>query len=349
MYKIYQTWIELPKKRYTGSVSGKFLFDKGMQNNDVRPLKFSLKPFNYHKNQIHWGSKFLAEVLCGIWLSGILFVWKINSIWVGILMSFFEAILLGALQGLAEFLPISSSGHLQIAEHLLHLKEVPLLFDILLHLATLAAVCLVFYKTIARLFAVLGRFIIRKSKLEDKEDLQMIAALLIATVVTGVFGLLLKDWVKTLNIKVIPVCFIITGAVLFLSEKIQIKKNLAVPSLFGAFIIGLAQGIGVTPGISRSGSTISAALFTGLSRERAGEFSFLLSIPAILAAFILELKSADTLSVAVPPVSLIGGMLTAFVVGFFSLKFLLKLINGGKLGFFAYYLIPAGILLLIFL
>ena len=99
------------------------------------------------------------------------------------------------------------------------------------------------------------------------------------------------------------------------------------------------------PGISRSGSTIAAALLTGVSREKAGEYSFLLSIPAILAAFIFEVKSADIISGSVGAAALAAGMLTAFIVGFFALTFLLKLIKKGKLGLFAYYLIPAGIIL----
>ena len=120
---------------------------------------------------------------------------------------------------------------------------------------------------------------------------------------------------------------------------------MAVPSVVQAVIIGAAQGIGVLPGISRSGSTIAAALLTGLNRERAGEYSFLLSIPAILAAFIFELKSADTITGSISGAALAAGMLTAFAVGLFSLLFLLKLIRKGKLGLFAYYLIPAGVML----
>ena len=132
---------------------------------------------------------------------------------------------------------------------------------------------------------------------------------------------------------------------LLLSAKIQPKKNVSVPSLLQAAIIGAAQGIGVLPGISRSGSTIAAALLTGVDREKAGEYSFLLSIPAILAAFIFELKSADTISGSIGAAALIAGMATAFIVGLFALTFLLTLIRKGKLGIFAYYLIPAGIAL----
>ena len=253
-------------------------------------------------------------------------------------MSIFQAIILGAVQGLAEFLPISSSGHLGIVEYFFKQEDLPILFDILLHVATLAAVCTVFAKRIAGLFCVLGRFIIRKSKPEDKDDLMMIAAIIVATAVTGVI-----DWVKAIDIRLIPLFFIITGLLLIASSKIKHNKPAKNVTLLTAAITGLAQGIGVIPGISRSGSTISASLFAGLDREKAGEFSFLLSIPAILAAFILELKSADNLLAGVSPISLIAGMISAFVVGYFSLRFLLKLIKNGKLMYFAFYLIPLGI------
>ena len=260
-------------------------------------------------------------------------------------MTILQAIMLGAIQGIAEFLPISSSGHLAVAEYFLGHTEVPIIFDILLHLATLGAVCIVFYKQIGRLLAVLGRFIIRKHTEADAQDLRLIAALLISTAITGVIGIVLKDFVQAKNPLFIALCFIITGIVLFVSGRLQSKKNMAVPSVVQAVIIGAAQGIGVLPGISRSGSTIAAALLTGLNRERAGEYSFLLSIPAILAAFIFELKSADTITGSISGAALAAGMLTAFAVGLFSLLFLLKLIKKGKLGLFAYYLIPAGAVL----
>lgn len=264
-------------------------------------------------------------------------------------MTILQAIILGAIQGLAEFLPISSSGHLAIAEYFFKQEDLPILFDILLHLATLAAVCTVFAKKIGRLFCVLGRWCTRKSKPEDSADLKMILAIIIATAITGIFGIVLKNWVKNIDVRIIPIFFIVTGIVLILSSYIKPKKKLKTPSLISALIVGAAQGIGVIPGISRSGSTISASLFTGIDRETAGEFSFLLSIPAILAAFILEVKSADTLLAGASPSALLAGMITAFVVGFFSLKFLLGLVKKGKLMYFAFYLIPVGIGLSIYL
>ncbi len=258
-------------------------------------------------------------------------------------MTILQAIILGAIQGLAEFLPISSSGHLAIAEYFFKQESLPILFDILLHIATLAAVCTVFAKKIARLFCVLGRYITGKQKPEDKEDIKMIRAIILATSVTGVIGIILKDWVKNIDVKIVPFFFIVTGFVLILSSFIKPKNQKKEPSIISALAVGAAQGIGVIPGISRSGSTISASLFSGLTRETAGEFSFLLSVPAILAAFILELKSADTLLVGISIPALVAGMTSAFIVGFFSLKFLLGLIKKGKLVYFSFYLIPLGI------
>ena len=138
-------------------------------------------------------------------------------------MTIIQAILLGAVQGVAEFLPISSSGHLAVAEYFLGHTDVPIIFDILLHIATLGAVCIVFYKQIWRLLTVLGRVIIRKNTIEDSGDLKLIGALLISTIVTGVIGIVLKDIVQAKNMLFIAVCFIITGIVLFLSAKLQPK------------------------------------------------------------------------------------------------------------------------------
>jgi undecaprenyl-diphosphatase len=128
----------------------------------------------------------------------------------------------------------------------------------------------------------------------------MILALVIATAVTGAIGLAVKDLAEMMSPFAISLCFVVTGAVLFLSGRLVPSSPVSVPGIRQALIVGLAQGIGVFPGISRSGSTISASLLGGLDRRAAGEFSFLLSIPAILAAFILELKDADTLIGSVP-------------------------------------------------
>ncbi|ULQ60940.1 undecaprenyl-diphosphatase UppP [Brucepastera parasyntrophica] len=263
-------------------------------------------------------------------------------------MNIAESVLLGFVQGLAEFLPVSSSGHLAIISYFIGQTEVPLLFDIMLHLATLAAVCIVFRRRIWELLCVVGRFIIRKPLESDRPDQKTIIALIAATAMTGIIGFILKDFVREISPFVISCCFVVTGILLFISGRFTPKQTVEAPNLVRGLIIGTVQGIGVIPGISRSGSTISASLFTGLDRRVAGEFSFLLSIPAILAAFILELKDADTLTGSVSAISLIAGMLTAFIVGLLSLKFLITLINKGKLGYFAFYLVPVGISLAIY-
>ena len=182
----------------------------------------------------------------------------------------------------------------------------------------------------------------------DADDRKIILSLVVATGVTGIIGFAIKDYVENLSPFWISCCLALTGLLLFVSGRFQPKRTVRVPGVREGLIIGFAQGIGVTPGISRSGSTISASLLSGVDRKAAGEYSFLLSIPAIIAAFILELKDADTLTGSVSAVPLIAGMATAFAVGYLSLRFLIGLINRGKLGWFAFYLVPAGISLAVY-
>ena len=279
-------------------------------------------------------------------------------------MSVIEGILLGLLQGVAEFLPISSSGHLAIVQKLFDLEDVPLLYDVFLHLATLGAVILFFRKRIWSLLQVVGRWICRRSLPEDRADLQTIVALLLGTVVTGIFGIVLSDVVETIDVKYICVGFFVTAGLLIFSDTVESrrqKKRLAaevnstgegkrcgVKPLQGLGI-GLAQGFGVLPGVSRSGSTIAGALLCGVDREQAGEFSFLLSIPAILGAFVLQLKDLGEMSSTVGLAPVVAGCIAAFVAGIFALAVLMKIIRKGKLEWFAAYLIPLGILGLLFL
>lgn len=262
-------------------------------------------------------------------------------------MNLLEAVFLGALQGLAEFLPVSSSGHLALAAAFMDLGEVPFLFDILLHVATLAAVCIFFRKKIVSLILVLARFLSRRPREGDEDGMRMIGALLAGTAVTALIGFAIKDVAKNLPPVVISVLLVFTGVLLLVSSRFKMSGRTGSPGVLQGLIVGAAQGLGVLPGISRSGSTIAASLLSGVDRRIAGEFSFLLSIPAILGAFILELKDADTLGNTVPAYVLTAGMLAAFVVGYLSLRFLISLINRGKLGWFATYLIPAGITLAI--
>lgn len=268
-------------------------------------------------------------------------------------MSVIQSLLLGILQGIAEFLPISSSGHLAVAKAIFNLSEIPLLYDVLLHLATLLAVCLVFRHTIADLFGVLFRWIGRKACNDDGPKQKMVLSIILGTIVTGVLGILSSKLIPELPLFYVYIGFLITAALLIFSSRYSsyiIRSrgtDTFVSPLKGAFI-GLAQGIGTLPGISRSGITISASLFAGIDRQTAGEYSFVLSIPAVLGAFILEAKDLGEVSEAVGFWPLAVGFIAAFVAGFFALKFLMKLINKGKLEYFAWYLIPLAVVGLIF-
>lgn len=285
-------------------------------------------------------------------------------------MTVFQAICLGFLQGIAEFLPISSSGHLAVVQNLFGLEEVPLLFDVFLHLATLASVVLYFRRKIGRLFCVLGRWITGKKQKEEsviQDDLisgtdengrKTIIAVLISTFVTAVIGIVTSKLIKdgSISIKITCAGFLVTACLLFVSSRIE-KKRIAdnsdtekrPVSKFQALFIGLMQGVGTLPGISRSGSTIAASQLCGVDRACAGEYSFIISIPAILGAFLLELKDLGEVSSSIGACPLIAGCAAAFAWGYLALSFLMKLIRRGKLEWFSLYLIPCGILGMIFL
>lgn len=278
-------------------------------------------------------------------------------------MTIIQGILLGILQGVTEFLPVSSSGHLAVAQNLFGLGEVPLLFDVFLHLATLCAVVIYFRRQIWLLLCAFGRWISRKPIADDAEkaNRMTVLAIILATVVTGVIGVFTAKFIPDLSIKYVCAGFLVTAVLLVLSsllQKMQEKtKDVAVESASAscgiswkqALIIGLAQGVGTLPGISRSGSTISGALLSGVDRVKAGEFSFIVSIPAILGAFVLELKDIHHVGASVGAEPVIAGCAAAFAVGYISLVWLMRLIRKGKLEWFAAYLVPLGILGLIFL
>jgi undecaprenyl-diphosphatase len=264
-------------------------------------------------------------------------------------MTVLQAVLLGLLQGIAEFLPISSSGHLAMVQYLFGFADLPILFDVFLHLATLCAVVLYFRKLIVRLFGALFRWVARKSTETDGGDLRMIAALLAGTAVTGVFGVALEKFIPAMPLKMICGGFIVTAMLLIVSGRIKTPSGDGGISIKQGLITGLVQGVGVLPGISRSGATIAGALFAGVDRKTAGEFSFLLSIPAILGAFVLELRHLDTLAATISVGAISIGCSVAFAAGFLSLALLMRLIQKGNLAWFAVYLIPAGIAGLVWL
>lgn len=296
-------------------------------------------------------------------------------------MNIFHALILGVVQGIAEFLPISSSGHLAVLQHIFDLQEVPPLFDVILHIPSLLAVIIFFRKKIARLFAILFRWILRKPAsqqnenpaeknpseetafdlLTGTEDLgrRTILAVIATTVVTGAIGVFTSKTLPEFPIKAVCIGFLFTAALLIVSgifsrRKISAEKNPEAGknsaqgiSILHALVIGVAQGIGTLPGVSRSGSTISGALFCGVPCAQAAEYSFIVSIPAILAAFVLELRDVSKMS-AVGALPLAISCVACFAAAYASLSWLMRIIKKGRLEWFACYLIPLGILGLIF-
>lgn len=285
-------------------------------------------------------------------------------------MTFIQSIFLGLLQGIAEFLPISSSGHLAVVQNIFGLDDIPLLYDVFLHLATLLAVCIYFRKSIWALLKVFGRMIARKPAPAetDENDIlcgteergrKTILALIISTIITGAIGVGTSKLIPNLSIKITCAGFLVTSCLLVISsliEKKSAEKLADAPkseskgiSVLQAVVIGFMQGVGTLPGISRSGSTIAGAQFCGVERSAAGEYSFLVSIFAILGAFVLELKDLGEVSSSIGAGVVVAGCAAAFVSGYFALACLMKIIKKGKLEWFAAYLIPAGILGMIFL
>jgi undecaprenyl-diphosphatase len=256
-------------------------------------------------------------------------------------MNFIQAFILGAVQGLTEFLPVSSSGHLVLFQRIFGMKENLLTFDIALHLATMLAVIAVFWKDILGIL--------------KKPFGRMTWLLVIGTFPAVFVGLTLKKAVEGLfeGGQTLGLEFIATGIVLWFVESVRTgKKNLDRTSPFDALWIGVAQAVAILPAVSRSGLTIAGALFRGLNREFAAKFSFLLSIPAILGAAVLDVPDAlqtirSSGTVGVPAASLIIGVLTALVFGFVAIKWMLQILTRGSLRGFAVYVILLGMLILV--
>lgn len=255
-------------------------------------------------------------------------------------MNFLQAIFLGIVQGLTEFIPVSSSGHLVLAQYFFGLESVDnITFEVFMHLGTLLAVLIFFRRQIWELIRSLFYW---KPSLENETHRQnraMIVYLVIATLVTGVFYLIFKDLLKQAYQSPLLVSFmlIITGAMIFASDFV---KNTSTPASGTGFLksafIGLAQGLAIMPGISRSGATITASLFCGIKRKDAAQFSFLLSIPAILAANLSEFSALMSLDSRVFGIYM-AGFLASFVAGYLVIAALIRLIQAGSLKYFAYY------------
>lgn len=257
-------------------------------------------------------------------------------------MTFIKAIFLGIIQGLTEFLPISSSGHLALAQYFLNVKETPLVFDIMLHVGTLGAIILVFIRDIIDIILTIFGHETSSQRLSNfktiKDGRMFLVYIIIGSIPTMIIALLSEKLVKQalINPIIVSIMLILTGVILWFSG-INRSKHITHPKInsLKAFIIGISQGIAVLPGISRSGSTISTALILGISSEESARYSLLLSIPAIIGATIFEIRDINIIDVPMPMI--ISGTLTAFIVGYIAIRFLLKILKQGYFYRFAYY------------
>jgi len=259
--------------------------------------------------------------------------------------AFTEAILLGVLQGLTEFLPVSSSGHIALAEMALGMHDAPLTLSVLLHAGTLVATILVMRKDVLDLLRACLDFLRGPKAALATERGQMLAAVLVASVPTAALGLLLRDHVESLGRVPLAV-----GLALLVSAAVVLSTRWArgertIPTLGQALVVGVVQGLAVLPGVSRSGSTIAAAMLLGLSGGSAFRFSFLLSLPAVGGAVLLESRHLTGLGAMAGPG--VVGALVALVVGVGALVGLRKLVDGGKLAWFAAYLVPLALAVLL--
>lgn len=271
------------------------------------------------------------------------------------MLDFFSAIILGAVQGISEFLPISSSGHLALIPYLLGV-ETSLAFDTVLHIGTLIAIFTFFWKDIINL---IKGFILSlvdlseginifKEGLNNTVEKRFSWLIIVGTIPTALIGIILKDPIETIfrGTIFIGIFLVITGLILYYSQRHSsgnIKaKNM---SFIQAIIIGVCQGLAVLPGISRSGSTIASGLCLGLEREYAARYSFLLSIPAVVGAGVLQIKDIATIDISISV--LIAGFVSSVVFGYLSIKLLMKMIKGWSLDIFAYYCGIVGILTII--
>jgi len=227
------------------------------------------------------------------------------------------------------------------------LKEPPIFFDVMLHLGTLLAVVVYFWTDIWKIAQGLGAVLKRKHK--NLPQVKLFLLIILASIPTGLMGILFKDWFESFfsKPKWVGGMLLITGGVLWLTRWAKKEgKPLGQMRWFDAILIGIAQGAAIIPGISRSGATISTGLFCGLDRELSGKFSFLLSIPAILGATLLEFRKIDMASGLG---TVLIGTVVAFGVGILALTFLMKIIKMGRIFNFSYYCCGMGILMIILL
>lgn len=272
-------------------------------------------------------------------------------------MTITQSILLGLIQGLAEFLPISSSGHLAILQNLFGIEGDQILaLTATLHFGTLISLVAVYYKDlwdlIKELFATLKDLFTGKGLRPDANETRKLGIMIvIATIPTAAFGLLLNDFFDAMytSMILVGVNLLVTGTLLWTVERITGKgRTVREMKYRHALLVGLFQTIAMMPGISRSGSTIAGGLISGLKREFAVRFAFLVSVPPILGAVILEMPDALASGGGDMVLPIIAGVVTAAVSGFLAIKFMIRLVTNKGLKIFSYYTWVAGAVLIVY-
>ncbi len=264
-------------------------------------------------------------------------------------MEWFEALILGIIQGLTEYLPVSSSGHLAIGAHLFGLSgEENLTFTVAVHVATVLSTIVVLWKEIVWLFTDLFKW-------KWNEGTRYIVNIIISMIPVGIVGLFFKDKVEAVfgsGLLVVGICLLVTASLLAFSyfAKPRQRENI---SPWHAFVIGIAQALAVLPGLSRSGSTIATGLLLGNKKEKLAQFSFLMVIPPILGEALLDVKDIAEMGVSqamagLPALSLAVGFVAAFVCGCLACKWMIDIVKKGKLIWFAVYCAAVGLAAIVF-
>ena len=262
--------------------------------------------------------------------------------------SIFAAILLGIIQGLTEFLPVSSSGHLEITTFILEhfgsegLPEENILMTVVLHGATALSTLFIFRDEVAQIFRGLLQF-------KWNKEFQFSLKIIISMVPAAVVGVLFDEQIDALfggRILLVGSMLIVTGLLLFIADK---AKNTTQSVSFGqSLIIGIAQAIAILPGISRSGATISTSVILGIDREKAARFSFLMVVPLIFGKMAKDILSGEMASESAALIPLIAGFVAAFITGLIACKWMISLVKKSQLKYFSYYCFTIGILAIIF-
>lgn len=259
-------------------------------------------------------------------------------------MNGLQAAILGLVQGLTEFLPVSSSGHLVLFQKLMGFNAPELLFDISVHVGTLFAVLMVFRVDIHSMLRGLWA-----SDLDARQGRRLLLLVIVGSIPTAIIGLAFKDTFEALfnSASAVGVALIVTGLLLMATHYAKnAARGIEQTGWGSALIIGVAQGLAITPGISRSGATIATGLLLGVNREVAARFSFVLSIPAILGAMLLQIKDLET-PAQINWTPFIIGAVVAAITGYIALKLLLKVVRRGRLHWFAYYCWAVGLAALV--